>query len=212
MYHHLLPLEEAKKNSAEKLNVPPDIFEKQLDYLVEKGYQTIFLSDLMDGLKNGSLPKKPIVLTFDDGYAEIYQNLFPKLKTYSFKATLFIITQAIGGERYLTWEQLKEMSQSGLVEIGDHTLSHPFLPAESDEQEKDQILSAKNILEQRLGIKVKVFAYPYGSFNPIAEKILKEGDFLAAVTTGRGKPVCLNLPYELPRIRVGAASLDQYGI
>jgi len=212
MYHHLLPSEEAKKNLAEKLNVPPDIFEKQLDYLAKKGYQTIFLSELMDGLKNGSLPKKPIVLTFDDGYAEIYQNLFPKLKNYNFKATLFIITQAVGGERYLTWEQLKEMSQSGLVEIGDHTLSHPSLPAESEEQEKDQILSAKNILEQRLEIKVQVFAYPYGSFNPTAEKILKEGDFLAAVTTSRGKPVCLNLPYELPRIRIGAASLDQYGI
>lgn len=212
MYHHLLETKAAKEILAESLNVPPEIFEKQLIYLKQKGYQSLFLTELMEGLKNGTLPPKPVVLSFDDGYKELYENLLPKLKSYNFKADVFVISQFVGGERYLSWEELAEMEKSGLIEIGDHTLSHLSLALMDKEKQFDQIVSAKKIIEERLGKEILVFAYPYGSFNEISEKILKENGFVAAVKNGGGGVVCFGLPYEIPRIRVGATSLDKYGI
>jgi len=212
MYHHLLPPAEAKKINAVWLSVSPEIFDQQLSYLQKKGYQTISLAQLMTGLPNNSLPAKPVVLTFDDGYRELFANLYPLLQKYNFKATLFLISQSLGGERYLDWWQVREMVSSGLVEVGDHTLSHPSLIKDGEAEESNQILGARNILEQNLGQAVKVFAYPYGNYNQTSEKILQEGGFVAAVTTKRGNPVCVGLPYEISRIRVGSSALSSYGL
>jgi len=212
MYHHLLSLNEAKKINASWMSVAPEVFDQQMAYLQKKGYQTMNLAEMMSGLKNNSLPPKPIVITFDDGYRELFNNLYPILKKYNFKATLFLISQFIGGERYLDWWQIKEMVNSGLVEIGDHTLNHPSLLKNGEEEEKNQVNGAKMIIEQNLGRQVNVFAYPYGSYNQTSEKILKEGNFVAAVTTQRGNPVCVGLPYEIPRIRIGNVPLSGYGL
>lgn len=212
MYHHLLSLSEAKKINASWLSVSPEIFDQQMSYLQQKGYQTIFLGQLISGLNNNSLPAKPVVITFDDGYRELYDNLLPILKKYNFKASLFLISQFLGGERYLDWWQVRLMRESGLVEIGDHTLNHPSLIKDGEAEERNQILGAKNILEQNLGQMINVFAYPYGGYNQTSEKILKEGGFVAAVTTKRGNPVCVGLPYEISRIRIGGALLSAYGL
>lgn len=212
MYHHLLAPIEAKKINASWMSVPPEVFDQQMNYLRQKGYQTISLAQLMSNLKNNSLPAKPIVITFDDGYRELYDNLFPILKKYNFKATLFLISQFLDGERYLDWWHVREMISSGLVEVGDHTLNHPSLTKDGEAEERNQIFGAKNILEQNLGQTVNVFAYPYGGYNQTSEKILKEGGFMAAVTTKRGNPVCAGLPYEIPRIRIGTSSLSFYGL
>ena len=215
MYHHLLTAEEAKAKAAQNLNVTPQVFEEQVNYLIAKGYQTIFLDELMDGLKgNRQLPAKPLVITFDDSYKELYYVLFPLMKIRNFKATVFVISQFLDGENYLSWPQLREMSSSNLLEIGGHGLNHLALTETNGEDFiRNQILSSKQIINERTGRSVKVFAYPYGVYNPTAEKILKEGSFTAAVRSSGGvNPVCAGLPYEIPRIRIGNSSLSSYGL
>ena len=205
MYHHVA-------DEQSWLYVRKDYFSNQMDYLVQKGYTPVTLPEVVESLQTGkSLPQKPIVLTFDDGYLDFYENAYPILKSHNFKATIFVISQHVGGSAYLSWAQLQEMVSSGLVTAGDHTLSHPSLPPLTEEKLKDQIISAKNIIEQNLGGTVNVFAYPYGGANGQAEKILREAGFLAAVTSSRGLS-CAKLPYELPRIRIGNANLSAYGL
>jgi len=212
MYHHVMEAEDAQAIGAGYLNVPPDVFRAQMDYLLQKGYQVIGLDEMVEGIRNNSLPAKPVVLTFDDGYRDFYDYVYPLLREKGIKATLFIISQFVGGERYLVWAQIKEMVDSGLVLPGNHTLNHPYLTTLTDFQIKDQIFSANNILREYLGRSVYFFAYPYGSFNSQIEQILKEGGFQGAVVTTNQAPQCLGLPYRFSRIRIGAASLARFGL
>lgn len=205
MYHHVA-------DEQNWLYVRKDYFSSQMDYLAQKGYTPVTLPEVVESLQTGKpLPPKPVVLTFDDGYLDFYENAYPILKSHNFKSTIFVITQHVGGSAYLSWAQLQEMVSSGLVTAGDHTLSHLSLPPLSEEKLKDEIISAKNIIEQNLGISVNIFSYPYGGANGQAEKILRQAGFLAAVTSSRGLS-CAKLPYELPRIRIGNAALSAYGL
>ncbi|MGB9707043.1 MAG: polysaccharide deacetylase family protein, partial [Microgenomates group bacterium] len=205
MYHHV-------GDKQNWLYVRPEIFSQQMDYLLNKGYTTVTLQEVAANLISGALlPPKPVVITFDDGYRDFFTNAFTVLRSRNLKATVFVITQLVDGEDYLTWEQLREIKESGLVTIGDHTLSHKDLANLSQEEIRSQILDAKNILERNLGGKVEVFSYPYGDTNSKVTKILQEGGFLAAVRVSRGL-ACAKLPFSLPRIRVGNAPLSSYGL
>lgn len=212
MYHHVMDAAEAKKIGSSGLNVPPDIFRQQMDYLISKGYSNIGLDQLPSMIRDNILPSKPIVLTFDDGYSDFYDNVFPVLREKMLKATVFVISQYIGGSNYLNWNQVKEMADSGLVLIADHTLNHANLPKATFDEEKNQIVSAKIIIEDHIGRTVNFFAYPYGGVNDNAKKVLAEDGFSAAVTTVSGRTQCAGLPYDWQRIRIGASSLAKYGL
>jgi len=212
MYHHVMPVDQAKAILATNLNVPPEIFRQQMDYLIGKGYAVIDLDNLVAGLNgNFTFPSKSVVLTFDDGYRDFFDTVYPILIEKNLKATVFVISQFVGGERYMEWWQIREAASSGLVLVGDHTLNHPYLTKLSEEELKNQIVSAKNVIEQNLGTTVKFFAYPYGSANSLAKEILKENNFLGAVVTTNVNPQCKGLPFDLSRIRIGAGSLSRYG-
>jgi peptidoglycan/xylan/chitin deacetylase (PgdA/CDA1 family) len=212
MYHHVLPSEEAKAILASNLNVPPEVFRSQLEYLVEKGYQVISLAQMVSMIKNHSLPPKPVVITFDDAYQNFYTHVFPLLKEKNLKATVFVITQFVGGQRYVNWGQLKEMANSSLVEIGNHTLNHPYLSKLNREETRNQILAASNILEENLGKKPEFMAYPYGNTSQTVKEVLKETGFKGALLTTYNSPQCLGQPYAFSRIRIGATSLSRYGL
>lgn len=212
LYHHVMNAKDAKKIGASYLNVSPEVFRAQMDYLLQKGYQIISLEEMVKGLENNSLPAKPIVLTFDDGYRDFYDYVYPILREKNLKATLFIISQFVGGERYLVWAQIQEMVKSSLVLPGNHTLNHPYLTKLMGFEIKNQIFSANSILQERLGQPVDFFAYPYGGVNPTAEQVLQEAGFRGAVVTTNQAPQCLKLPYRFSRIRVGATSLAFYGL
>lgn len=211
MYHHVMDSAAAKEILATNLNVPVSVFREQMDYLIGKGYHVVSLDELLAGIRSNSLPSKPVVLTFDDGYRDFYEVVFPILKEKNLKATVFVISQFIGGSRYVEWWQLKEMVGSTLVLVGDHTLNHPSVPKLSVDEGRNQIVSARKIIEENIGKKVDFFAYPYGSYNSAAEQILKENNFTGAVVTTNTNPQCSGLPYELSRIRIGAGSLSRYG-
>ena len=113
------------------------------------------------------LPDKPMLITFDDGYYSNYEYIYPILKQYQVKASIFIVTDKIGQEidgiKYLGWEQCLEMQNSGLVEIGSHSKKHVFYDKRSVRELRDDVKASYEEIEKLLGKQdLKIFAYPYG--------------------------------------------------
>jgi len=211
MYHHVNSLT-GKDATSPSLTVTAKIFKEQMDYLAQRGYQTITPRQLYDGLNSNSLPVKPILITFDDGYVDNFNEAFPILKEHNFKFTIFLPTGLINsGPAYLTWTQLKEIGESGLLTAGAHTWSHKALVNLSLEKLKTEVSLSKKQIEDFYGGPVEAFAYPYGSDNKAAETELKNEGFLMAFLTTRG-PQCAKLPFEFHRIRIGNALLSSYGL
>lgn len=160
-------------------------FEKQMNYLATYNYSVISLSELLKGLKNGQLPPKPVVITIDDGFKSTFTLAYPVLKKYNFPATLFIYTDFIEKNSYsLTWGEIKEMTENNL-EIGSHTLSHCNLLQYKENKNyenylariKKEIFLSKEILESKIGGKVKFFAYPYGVYSPTIKNLVIQADY-----------------------------------
>ncbi|MPN14596.1 hypothetical protein SDC9_161923 [bioreactor metagenome] len=122
-----------------------------------------------------------MIITFDDGYEDNYRTALPILEKYRFKATVFIISDAVGQPGYLTWEQIKAM-QGRQTEIGSHTAGHVAL-AETGYQEKSrQFRKSKQVLEQQLGTPVEFLAYPFGSYDADVFPLLQEAGYRGACT------------------------------
>ena len=160
-------------------------FEKQMNYLATHNYSVISLSELFKGLKNGQLPPKPVVITIDDGFKSTFTLAYPVLKKYNFPATLFIYTDFIErNSNSLTWGEIKEMTENNL-EIGSHTLSHCNLLQYKENENyenylariKKEIFLSKEILESKIGGKVKFFAYPYGVYSPTIINLVIQADY-----------------------------------
>ena len=150
-----------------ELFVSPADLEDQLAYLTENGYDPIFFSDLA----NLGDYDKPVILTFDDGYRDNYENLFPLLQKYQVKATVFMITGYIGTSRSLTAEQLREMSQSGLVSIQSHTETHCYLDECSEETLVSEMENSQLAITRITGIRPNVLCYPTGRYNALVKEV-----------------------------------------
>lgn len=160
-------------------------FEKQMGYLAAHNYSVISLSVLLKGLRDGLLPPKPVVITIDDGFKSTYTLAYPILKKYNFSATLFLYTDFIEkNSSSLTWEEIREMTKNN-IEIGSHTLSHCNLLRYKENESYDSYISrikkeiflSKEILESKMGGKVKFFAYPYGVYSPIIKNIVIQAGY-----------------------------------
>ncbi|MBP2627915.1 MAG: polysaccharide deacetylase [Firmicutes bacterium] len=154
-------------------------FEEQMSYLQDKGYTAISLEQLYY-YYNGkiSLPDKPIIITFDDGYEDNLLAALPIMEKYNMRSTVFVVSGLVGTSEYLSWQQIAEM-QVRHTEIGSHTVSHISLGDTSPDQQRREVIDSKAILEQHVG-SVKFFAYPFGQFTPITEEILREAGYLGA--------------------------------
>lgn len=160
-------------------------FEKQMDYLAAHKYSVISLSELLKGLKGGQLPPKPVVITIDDGFKSNYTLAYPVLKKYNFPAALFIYTNFIEKNNgSLTWEEIREMTKNN-IEIGSHSLSHYNLLKYKNNENYEtylarirrEIFLSKEILESKIGSKVKFFAYPYGVYSPIIKNLVIQAGY-----------------------------------
>ena len=109
--------------------------------------------------------KKVVALTFDDGYVDFYTNVLPIIKKYNIKTNLYIITSTTINGKYVNEEQIKELSNSGLVSIGSHTVSHNPLASLKAEQIETELKDSKEYLENLLGKEIKTISYPTGSYN-----------------------------------------------
>lgn len=152
------------------LFVKPELMEQQLQYLTHNGYDPIFFEDLYH-IRDYD---KPVILTFDDGYADNYTQLFPLLKKYNVKATVFVLTGSINTNHYLTDKQIKEMSDSGLVSIQSHTVTHPMLGDLSAEAQRSEMAQSKLTLTRITKREPYVLAYPTGDYNSTTVRIIGE--------------------------------------
>lgn len=210
MYHHIRVNPKPGDPIWAALNVSPSQLDEQLSYLSNHNYHTMTLDELLEALDGTiPLPQNPIVLTFDDGYRNFYENAFPLLKKYHMKAVQFVITQVVGFQAYLTWDQITEMDKSGLVEIGAHTRHHPNLPDLSQAAIVDEIKGSRMDLQQHLKHTVSWFAYPYGSYSSFIIQTVKDAGFKGAASTIYGTNQSKDNMYLFPRIMVdGRFSLD----
>jgi len=129
------------------------------------------------------VPSRWLALTFDGGYPDFYTNVYPVLRRLGLKATLFVIVADVGVDGGLSWDQLRELSASGLVEIGSHSWDHAADECLSLGEARQEKARSKAELERNLGVEVLSYAYPYGAFSERARRLLRETGYRGAVGT-----------------------------
>ena len=212
MYHHIQPQSIAAQKWQTALNVDTTVFESQMAYLINSGYQTISLDQLVQALENQQKLNKVAVLTFDDGYRDFYTYAFTIFKKYNLRANLFISTGLVENSDYLTWSQLKEMVSSNQVFAYNHTWSHANMASVPQAKMESEVQTAQKQLVDYLGTNPKIFAYPYGTENSTIINVLRENGFIAALSTIPGQVQCDSFIMTLHRTRIGNSTLAAYGI
>lgn len=194
------------------ISTSPSTFKKQMEYLWEKGYKTLSLSEVINlTYKREPFREKTIVITFDDGYKNVYTEALPVLKKYGFKGTVFLVTDYCGKfnnwpsqrnsiERrpLLSWAEIEEMHKYG-IEFGAHTLTHPDLTQIPIQQAEHEIVESKVKIQDYLCVEVQVFAYPYGRYNSEVKEIV-QNNFEGACSNKLGKLEIDCNPYVLKRV------------
>jgi peptidoglycan/xylan/chitin deacetylase (PgdA/CDA1 family) len=201
MYHSI----SANPDKNSLLSVSASTFEKQMQFLRRHRYNIISLKDLAELTKKKLvIPHNTIVITFDDGYCDNLTVAYPVLKRYKIPATIFVSPFYISNEaKYLTWAELKKLSESQLIDIGSHTLKHVFLLDFKDEAELyAQIRYSKELLERRLGVAIASFSYPAGGFNKKIRQLVIDSGYQAAVATKPGLKYPNNDIFALKRMRI----------
>ena len=205
MYHSL-------DDGGSPISVTPSIFAQQMQTLHQRGLNVISLTQLVDGLTNGEpLPDRSVVLTFDDGFENVYQQAFPILQQYGFPATVFLVAGYCGKTNHwpsqpagiprlpiMTWEQIHEMDRAG-IEFGAHTHNHPRLDRVSGGELELEVVNAKRVLEDHLGHRVDHFSYPYGRSDAGSAELVSQ-TYRGACTTRLGTVSAKTNPLSLPRV------------
>lgn len=209
MYHYVDYVKDVNDLAKNKLTIGPGVLRQQLHSLAEAGYRTYFVKDIPAMVDGTLIPEhKSVILTFDDGYEDFYIHVLPLLKRYRMKATLYVIYNYIGRKGFLNVAQLRAIVDSGLVEIGAHTLNHLYLAQSPKSLALEEINLSKQLLEQSLGVTVNTFAYPYGAFDVSTLELVEEATYSAAVSVIPGVKLDRENIFFLPRIRAGALGLD----
>ena len=183
MYHYVEYIKDVEDSVKKRLNINPDLFEGHLKALKEASYKTYFVKEIPDILEGKiEYSSRSAVLTFDDGYEDFYTDVFPLLKKYQMKATIYIIVNFIGRRGFMNEKEIKEVLDSGLVELGSHTFDHLYLKFTPETVARKQIFESKKVLEEKFNVKIETFAYPYGAFSEKTIDLVKEAGYKAAVS------------------------------
>ena len=193
---------ENPRPGAEKYVVPPADFAEQLDYLASEGYTTITPQDYARARKGKqTLPEKPVILSFDDGYEDNHRVVLPMLEERGMKAVFYVVTNDIGLPGYMTWDNLFDMERRGM-EIGSHTANHIPLTTLPPEKQREELRLSKLMLEWK-GLKtIYSFSYPTGAYDEGIVTMLAEEDYLTAVTGEAGLNNVETNPYLLHRVNI----------
>lgn len=202
MYHQIRDLTASASADDRIWTVAPASLAAQLGYLADKGYTTISLDQLLDGMSGQSpLPPKPVVITFDDGWKTQYTNALPLLKKYNQTATFYVVTTYMGYGAYFDWMMTGEVLKAGMT-IGSHTIDHKSLTSVSASELDKELRESKSALEGKLGITVTHLAYPNGAFNDSVVAAVKRAGYRSATTINPAPVKSPVAPLALPRIRV----------
>ncbi|HSP65143.1 MAG TPA: polysaccharide deacetylase family protein, partial [Candidatus Deferrimicrobium sp.] len=205
-YHYIRNIQPTAENLLSfQLSIPPALFAEQMALLHIEDAHPITLATLMDALDGRrALPPRPVVLTFDDGYADFATAVQPVMARFGFVATDFVVSGFINRPSYMTAAQILRMEAEGMV-IGAHTVHHVDLAAIPLAVARAEIVDSRSALAALLGHPVTDFAYPYGAFDPAVAQLVQQAGFREAVTTMRGDQQTLNGRFELHRTRMGGS-------
>lgn len=186
-------------------------FETQLRYLRDNRYRTLSFAEVEQIMLAGQpIPERAVVITIDDGYRSVYDVAWPLLQKYGVQATLFNYTDFIGAPAAMTWSQMREMADSGLIEIESHAKSHTSLSRQpSDESDADylarlrnEIRGANRAFARHLGSTPRFLSYPYGNSSSEAAQVASREGIALAATVTRGRNATFADPYLLHRTMI----------
>lgn len=220
MYHSILK----DKSKSGDYTITPDLFEKDLEYIKSKGYNTITMTDLINYVYNNqTLPEKPIIITFDDGYYNNFGYAIPILKKYNMKAVISIVGEytdkysELDEENlnygYMRWEDIEDAIEEGVVEFQNHSYAFHSeskgrkgsmkKKGESVEKYKETLKrdleKLQDEFEEHVDYKPNTYTYPYGAVSKESKEIVKEIGFKASLSCTTGvnninkNPECLYL-------------------
>ena len=195
--------------------VSPEMFDEHLSYLDQCHYTPVTVTQFTQAMARGGegLPRCPVILTFDDGYADFYTHALPALRRHGFTATLYVATSFVDGTSrwlqymgegmrpMLTWEQLAEINANG-IECGAHTHTHPPLDMLPLSVARDEIVRSKDLLEEHLAQQVSSFAYPFGYYSAHVRQLVHNAGFASACAIKRALSSLHDDPYALARLAI----------
>lgn len=192
------------------LSVAPEAFAAQMELLGERGFTPVTAARLGHAWRTGApLPDRPVLVTFDDGYAGVHRHALPVLAGHGFASTLFVSTGWLRGpyheggapDTMLDWDQVRELAAAG-TEIGGHTHTHPQLDQLDDERLRFETVRCREIITEELGTAPVSFAYPYGYSSRRVRRTVREAGFAQSLAVGNGLARRVQGPFALRRVTV----------
>ncbi len=213
MYHYVDTPPANADETLQDLTVTRANFDAQMAWLKAQGYESITPDQLIGALWHGNkLPKKPVMMTFDDGYANAWYNAYPVLLKYGFSGTFFVVTDWLDESKpgYLNWNLARAMIHGGMY-IESHSRSHYDLRNRTHEWYQNQIVKANQSIQAHTGIQPRFFCYPYGGYDNIAIRELQAAGIAAAFTENDSRFEYASNTMRLPRVRIrGRYSLEDF--
>ncbi|MBV9576566.1 MAG: polysaccharide deacetylase family protein [Gammaproteobacteria bacterium] len=206
-YHNLNPTVPGS------MNLTPKKFAAQIKWLKDNGFNIISLKEAVDYLqgKRATLPAKSVVITADDGWKSAYQYMYPMVRQYHIPVTLFIYPETISqGKNAMTWDELKELQQTGLFDIEGHTYWHPNFKKEKrklsamayEKFVKKQLVDSKLVLEKKLGTEINFLAWPFGIYDHYLEEAAAKAGYVMAFTIDHRTAKRSDRPMAQPRFMI----------
>jgi peptidoglycan/xylan/chitin deacetylase (PgdA/CDA1 family) len=210
MYHNI---DDTGPDALAPYRISPSKFQQQIEFLKERGYYSITLNEWAKAVRSRQgLPGRPIAITFDDGYLNFFNNAWPTLKRFGFSATMFVVTEKVGGvadwESFegpklplMSWEHLRLLREAGLS-IGCHTATHRDLTTLSEDEIIAETTRARSALKQQLDVDVNAIAPPWGRTDARVRRALEHAGYSIAVRTWGGMSTFDDDPLDFPRIEI----------
>ena len=200
MYHRF------DENKYPSTNIKLDDFKSHINLIENSEFEFISHEQFEDSIKKNNLSKK-ILLTIDDGFYSFYKNAWPILKEKKIPFILFVNTKTVGSNGYMSWSQIKEISQFNFVHIGNHSHSHAYLVDKNDEEIKKDLQTSIKIFKEKLNHETNFFAYPFGEYKNSYKKIVQNLGFQYAFGQHSGVMDKTKDKFELPRFPIN----EKYG-
>jgi len=197
MYHHVRPYTDFTNISARNLSVSPTEFEQQMAYFYWAWWNSLKIRDI----RGNTVPCKSFLITFDDGYYDVYKNAFPILKKYGYTGIISLIPAHIDESDYLSGDQIRDLMKNKW-EIASHTWTHPILTQTPIEKLSKEIYNSKIDLEKWFWESITVFAYPGWFYGPETLKKVKDSRYKYGFTTHNGYAKLGSKNLELNRINI----------
>jgi peptidoglycan/xylan/chitin deacetylase (PgdA/CDA1 family) len=205
MYHYIRPAPSMRTDLlGYRLSVTPENFALQMDWLYAHGYHAVNFNDVRAYFAGQvPLPAKPVIITLDDGYRDLYTSAYPILMAHRFTAVAYIVTSFVDQQPYVTAGQVVEMDRAG-IEIASHTINHASLAGRASfASDMVQLVQSRQWLEHLVGHPVLDFAYPSGQFNAVAVAAVRSAGYYSAVTEITSTVHSEADRYTWTRVRVG---------